>query len=114
MTSAWPAPAPSRRLDPAISRPRLVRLERMAPEPLFCSAWLSSDSRRNCRSMSLELLLKRSQPAAATSATTTRAITSLPVRLESFGARCQKRATAASEEMPAATRLEREPVRTNP
>ena len=63
--------------------------------------------------MSLELLLKSSQPATTTSATITSPMAILPVRLESLGPRCQKRTTAASDEMPAATRLEREPVRTN-
>ena len=38
------------------------------PEPLLASAWLSSASRRNCRSMSFELLLKSSQPATTTRA----------------------------------------------
>jgi hypothetical protein len=37
----------------------------------------------------------------------------LPVRGEKRALRCQNRTTAARVEMPAATRLEREPVRTN-
>ena len=113
MPSAWPGPAPRSQVPPAISRPRSVRLERMAPEPWLDCAWLSSASRRNWRSMALELSLKSSQPAATTRPTMTSPITTLPARLESFGPRCQNRTTAASDEMPAATRLEREPVRTN-
>ena len=68
MPSACPGPAPRSQVPPAICRPRSVRLERIAPEPLLDSAWLSSASRRNCRSMSLELLLNSSQPATTTSA----------------------------------------------
>ena len=60
MTSAWPGPAPRRKLPPAICRPRSVRLVRIAPDPSFASAWLSSASRRNWRSMSLELSLNSS------------------------------------------------------
>ena len=58
MRSAWPGPAPSRKVLPAIWKPRLVRLVRISPDPLPACAWLSSASRRNWRSMSLPELLK--------------------------------------------------------
>ena len=84
----------------------------MAPDPVFDCAWPISTSRRNCRSMEFWESLRRSQPPATRMSTMTTPTASLPVLRESPGPRCQKRRMAASDEMPAASRLDRDPVRT--